>query len=197
MATGCSLVLLAGGQSRRMGRDKALLPAGERTMLAHLVDRLGPVADEVIVAGPPTLAMAGVRLIGDRYPGRGPLAGIHAGLLSASQPRAWVVGCDLPDVEPALGPFLLGLADGYEAVVPRVAGEPQAVCAIYQRSLIARLESALEAGEHSVKRLLHDCRVRYVSADEVRAVDPDLRSFRNLNTPADYQAWLRSSRPQP
>jgi molybdenum cofactor guanylyltransferase len=197
MATGCSLVILAGGLSRRMGRDKAALPVGGQTMLAHLAGRLGAVVDEVIVAGHPTTAMAGVRLIEDRYPRHGPLAGIHAGLLAARQPWAWVVGCDLPDTEPALGRFLLGLADAYDAVVPRLDGKPQAVCAIYDCSLAPRIDAALRAGERSVRRLLGQCRVRYVPEDELRTVDPDLRSFRNLNTPADYQAWLGTSRAQP
>jgi molybdenum cofactor guanylyltransferase len=159
-------------------------------MLAYLAGRLGPAVDEVIVAGHPMTAMAGVRLIEDRYPGQGPLAGIHAGLLAASQPWAWVVGCDLPDIEPALGRFLMGLAADYDAVVPRVDGEPQAVCAIYDCSLATRIDTALQAGKRSVRRLLSECRVRYVSDDDLRTVDPDLRSFRNLNTPADYQAWL-------
>lgn len=197
MATGCSLVILAGGRSRRMGRDKAALPVGDQTMLAHLASRLRPAVDEVIVVGAPVRAMAGVRLTRDRYRGLGPLAGIHAGLLAAGRPRVWVVGCDLPDAEPALGRLLLGFADGYEAVVPCIDGEPQGVCALYERSLAPRIAAALEAGERSVKRLLRDFRVRYLSAEEVRAADPGLRSFRNLNTPADYQAWLQASRGRP
>jgi molybdenum cofactor guanylyltransferase len=193
MRTGCSLVILAGGRSRRMGRDKAALPAGDQTMVAHLAGRLGSVTDEVIVAGPLPAPLAGVRQVDDQYPGLGPLAGIHAGLLASSQPRAWVVGCDLPDVEPAVGRLLLALADGYDAVVPRVDREPEGVCAIYDCAVIPRVEAALEAGERSVKRLLRSCRVRYASAEEIRTVDPGLRSFRNLNTPADYEAWRRAS----
>jgi molybdenum cofactor guanylyltransferase len=178
-----------------MGRDKAALPAGDGTMVEHLARRLGSAADEVIVASGttrPSLNVEGVQLVKDRFPGSGPLAGMHAGLLAAQQPWVWVVGCDLPDVEPALGEFLLGLAPGFEAVVPRPDGQPEGVCAMYDRNLVTIIEAMLEGGESSVKELMARCRVRYVPAAALRTVDADLRSFRNVNTPADYEAWLRT-----
>jgi molybdopterin-guanine dinucleotide biosynthesis protein A len=195
MPSGYSLVILAGGRSRRMGRDKAALPAGDGTMVEHLVRRLGPVADEIIVATgstPAGVTLDGVQQVDDRYPGAGPLAGMHAGFLVAHQPWVWVVGCDLPDVEPGLGRFLLDLAPGFEAVVPRPDGEPEGVCALYDRNLLSTIQAQLEAGEHSIKNLMARCRVRIVPASALRTVDPELRSFRNVNTTADYEAWLRT-----
>ena len=178
-----------------MGRDKAALPAGDGTMVEHLARRLGSAADEIIVASgasQPAVRLEGITLVEDRYPGGGPLAGMHAGLLAARQPWVWVVGCDLPDIEPALGSFLLGLAAGYGAVVPKPDGQPQGVCAIYDRNLAATIEAMLQSSESSIKELMARCRVRYVPAAELRVVDPDLHSFRNVNTPADYEAWLRT-----
>jgi len=192
MADGCTLLMLAGGRSRRMGRDKAGLPAGDGTLIEYLVHRLAPVVDETIVAGGPmALRLDGVRRIEDRYPGKGPLAGIHAGLLEASHRLVWVVACDLPDVEPGLGALLRNLAAGVEAVVPLVDDEPEGVCAIYDRLLAPRIERFLQAGQRRVQDLLARVDVRYVTATELRLVDPELRSFRNINTPADYEAWLR------
>jgi molybdopterin-guanine dinucleotide biosynthesis protein A len=191
MRGGCSLVILAGGLSRRMGRDKTALPAGDGTLIEHLARRLGPVVDETIVAGGSGRGTpVGVRVVEDRYPGLGPLAGIHAGLRAARFPRVWVVGCDLPDVDPALASLLHGLADGVDAVVPRIDAEPQGVCALYDRALAPRIEGLLNAGERRIKMLLAASNVRYVTPDELRVVDPELRSFRNINTPADYEAWL-------
>jgi molybdenum cofactor guanylyltransferase len=190
---GCSLVILAGGFSRRMGRDKASLPAGDGTLIEHLARRLAPVVDETIVAGGSDRRnVPGALLVDDRHPGLGPLAGMHAGLSAARHPRVWVVACDLPDVEPAIGALLRRLAPGYEAIVPRIDGEPQGVCALYERGLASRIEAMLDAGERSIKSLLAAIKVRYVAADELRAVDPELRSFHNLNTPADYEAWLKT-----
>jgi len=193
MRSGCSLVILAGGRSRRMGRDKAELPAGDGMLVEHLAHRLRPVVDETIIAGgPASLELAGVRRIDDRHPGMGPLAGMHAGFLKARHTLVWVVACDLPDVEPALGPLMRSLANDCEAVVPLLDGEPEGVCALYRRGLAPRIEALLIAGERSVRSLLARCAVRYLTALELRAVDPGLRSFRNVNTPADYATWLKT-----
>src|SRR5256884_3611275 len=191
MRAGCSLVILAGGLSRRMGRDKAALPVGDGTLIEHLARRLAPVVDETIVAGGSGRHdLHGVTSVADRYPGLGPLAGIHAGLVTARSPLVWVVGCDLPDVNPALAALLCGLAGDVDAVVPRIDSEPQGVCAVYVRSLAPRIDRLLAAGERRVKMLLAASKVRYVTPEELRAVDPELGSFRNINTPADYEAWL-------
>jgi molybdopterin-guanine dinucleotide biosynthesis protein A len=191
MRRGCSLVILAGGLSRRMGRDKAALPAGDGTLIEHLARRLAPVVDETIIAGGSGRpALPGVTMVEDRYPGLGPLAGMHAGLLASRSPLVWVVGCDLPDADPGLAPLLCGLARDVDAVVPRIDSEPQGVCAVYDRALAPRIEGLLAAGERRVTMLLAASNVRYVTPDELRAVDPELRSFRNINTPDDYRAWL-------
>ena len=198
MRGGCSLVILAGGLSRRMGRDKAALPAGEGTLIEHLARRLAPVVDETIIAGGSAgRTLAGVTGVDDRYPGLGPLAGIHAGLLAARFPLVWVVGCDLPDVDPGLAALLCGLAGDVDAVVPRVDSEPQGVCAVYDRALAPRIDRLLAAGERRVKMLLAASKVRYVTPEELRAVDPELRSFRNINTPADYRAWITTQPASP
>lgn len=191
MRGGCSLVILAGGQSRRMGRDKASLPAGDGTLIEHIARRLAPVVDETIVAGGPSRpSLSGLRFVEDHYPGLGPLAGIHAGLGAARYAQVWVVGCDLPDADPALAHLFLGLAGGYDAVVPHIGAEPQGVCALYDPGLVSRVDGLLAAGERRVKALLVASNVRYVTSEELRAVDPELRSFRNINTPDDYQVWL-------
>jgi molybdenum cofactor guanylyltransferase len=192
MRSGCSLVILAGGRSRRMGRDKATLPAGDATLIEHLARRLGPVVDETIIAGGSVPASLGVRVVADHRPGLGPLAGMLAGLAAASSRHVWVVGCDLPDVEPALGGLLRALAGDFEAVVPRPDQGPEGVCALYVRELAPRIAAVLESGERSIKSLLDRSAVRYLASDELRTVDPELRSFRNINTPADYEDWLRS-----
>src|SRR5256884_3064083 len=191
MRADSSLVIRAGGLSRVMGRDKAALPVGDGTLIEHLARRLAPVVDETIVAGGSGRhTLPGVTTVDDRYPGLGPLAGIHAGLLVARSPLVWVVGCDLPDVDPGLAALLCGLAGDVDAVVPRIDSEPQGVCAVYDRALAPRIEGLLAAGERRAKMLLGASNVRYVTPGELHAVEPELRSFRNINTPAEYRAWL-------
>ena len=195
MRSGVSLVILAGGLSRRMGRDKAALPAGDGTLIEHLTRRLAPVVDETIIAGGAGgRPVPGVTRVEDHYPGMGPLAGMHTGMAAAHSQLVWVVGCDLPDVDPELASLLCGLAGDVDAVVPRIDDEPQSVCAVYQRALVSRIDAMLQAGERRVGRLLATSNVRYVTAEELRVNDPELRSFRNLNTQADYQAWLETQR---
>ncbi|MEO6797925.1 MAG: molybdenum cofactor guanylyltransferase [Candidatus Dormibacter sp.] len=193
MAGGCSLIVLAGGQSRRMGRDKAGLPAGDETLLERIITRLTPVVDEVILAGGAPLSLPnGVRSVADRYPDTGPLAGIHAGLLAAMGDRALVVACDYPDIDPEIVRFLQARVAGVEAVVPRIAGQAQGLCALYRVGVASHAERLIAAGERRVNALLEACAVRYLDEMELRGVDPGLRSFRNLNTPADYEEWVRS-----
>ena len=204
MAEGCTLLILAGGHSRRMGRDKAALPARASnpsrelsrrptpTFVEHIASRLLPVVDEVIVAGHASQGLGdNLRLVTDLFPGAGPLAGMHAGFLAASREHVWVVACDLPDVEPQLGALMLRLATEVDAVVPTLDGQPQGVCAIYRRALASHLGAMLERGERSVKALLASISVRWVAEPELRLIDPDLRSLQNINTPSEYEEWLR------
>jgi molybdopterin-guanine dinucleotide biosynthesis protein A len=187
-----ALIVLAGGQSRRMGSDKARLPAGTTTMVERIIDRLSPVVDQVIVAGGSFPDLDAVHRVADGRRGAGPLTGIAAGLRAMRGAVGWVVACDLPDVEPQVGELLFSLALGVDAVVPRPFDRPEALCAVYQRDLVPRIDALLDAGEHRVRTLLEASRVHYVGAEELRAVDPELRSLRNLNTPQEYQAWLES-----
>ena len=193
MTRGLSLVVLAGGRSRRMGADKATLATDGQTLTARIIERLGPVAGEIIVAaGDNQLEPGAGRVIQDQIHGAGPLAGIHAGLRAAAFENAWVVACDYPDVNPAIGLLLLQAVSGFDAAVPLIAGRPQGVCAVYNVRLASRIERLIASGRRSVGALLDSCRVRYLDEAEVRQVDAQLGSFRNLNTPADYEDWVRS-----
>ena len=85
MTGGCSLVVLAGGRSQRMGKDKATLAANGKTLVARIIERLGPVVDETIVAaGPNQIEAVAAKIVADEFPAAGPLAGIHAGLRAAA-----------------------------------------------------------------------------------------------------------------
>lgn len=176
-----------------MGRDKAGLPVNGLTLLDHIVARLSPVVDEVIVAGgPPAPPSLGRRVVADDLAGRGPLGGMLAGLQAAHAPHAWVVACDLPDVEPRLGDLLFAAVGSHDAAVPRVGGRAQGTCAVYRADLAPRIRQSLDAGSLSILSFLAESDVRYLEEDALRRIDPPLRSFANLNTPEDYERWLRT-----
>jgi molybdenum cofactor guanylyltransferase len=200
-----SAAVLAGGQSRRMGTDKALLPLrpGDPPLAQVVLDRVRAVAAEVMIvaAERPAYARFGVPVVPDRYPGTGTLGGIATALAAASHDYCLVVACDMPFLNPALLRWLAGLPRDYDALVPRLPGESrqggafvfQTLHAIYARSCLPAIERRLGAGHLRVVGFFEDVRVRAVEEREVRALDPDLRSFFNANTPeaaAEARRWL-------
>lgn len=183
-------VVQAGGKSRRMGRDKALLELGGQTLLARAVATLRRITPDVLVVGPPARQhhAAGARVVPDAYPESGPLGGIATALLAAATARVAVVACDMPFLNAELLAYLASLDPDADAVVPRMEGQPEPLHAVYARASLPVMQEQLAAGDLRVANFLARVRVRYVEEPELRAVDPDLRSFFNINTPADLEA---------
>lgn len=201
---GLSLIVNAGGASRRMGQPKALLrvPNTGEPLLRHVIMRLAalPLEQVIVVVNDPNLVAAGgltgrVQVVTDAETGRGPLAGLIAGLAICAE-WALVVACDLPLINPALCRFLYSLAEGagpgpaqvYEAIVPVVGGREQPLHALYHRAVLPVAEQQLATGERRVAALLHQVRTRWVAEEELRPFDPHLYSFFNVNTPAEWAA---------
>jgi molybdopterin-guanine dinucleotide biosynthesis protein A len=196
-----TLIINAGGQSRRMGQPKALLPVPPRgePLIAHIARRLQVLAPTrwVVVTNDPDLpAHAGLpaeaHFVGDAYPDTGTLGGIATGLRWT---RAWaiVVACDLPLVNAALFAHLCGLAteqdngqERWDAIVPVVNGYEEPLHALYHRRCLEAIESRLAAGQRRVVSFMPAVRTRYVPEAELRLVDPALNSFLNTNTPEEW-----------
>jgi molybdopterin-guanine dinucleotide biosynthesis protein A len=186
-------IILAGGRSRRMGRDKALLPFpgdSRATFISHLVAVLAAFCDEVILVvrdaqQAESYALPGVTVVVDQVPAAGPLMGLYSGLRSMRATHALVVAVDMPFVQPELIAFLLSCALDDAMLVPLVGGVPQILLAVYPRSLLPTIEVCLSAGKRGPRALLNVARVRYLEEAQLRLVDPQLRSFCNLNTPGD------------
>lgn len=185
-----TLLVLAGGRSRRMGQAKALLPVGSTTLIEWVAQRLAPEFQHLLVAArsevdlPPALRRYLVR---DRYPGAGPLAGIEAGLGACHHDVLVAVACDMPAVTPALARALAAAAAGHDAAVPRVGGRPEPACAAYRRSAVTAVAAALREGRWKAADVLPSLDVRWLD-DE----DPSL--FANINTPSDYQRFVDTLR---
>lgn len=188
-------VVLAGGQSRRLGRDKRFLELEGRPLIAWVLERLAPLVDELlIVASDPTpLGTLGVPVVTDRFPGQGVLAGVHAGLAAAQGEWAFVVAADMPWLNPALLQAMsrLGGADE-DAVVPRWRGELEPLHALYRPAVCApAAEAALQRGERRVIAFYPAVRVRIMEESAVACWDPAGQSFSNINTAADWENALR------
>ncbi|MBI4234075.1 MAG: molybdenum cofactor guanylyltransferase [Chloroflexi bacterium] len=187
-------IILAGGKSTRLGRDKAKERVGGQTLLERAVAALAQVAEEVIIVvasdqerGVPRGPR--VRVAEDVHPGRGPVGGLHAGLLACRSPHAWAVACDMPFLNPRLLRSLMALAPGYDAVVPRTGGRDHTLHAVYGRGCLDTLEGLLaQEQEHpGILDLLARVRVRYVQEAEVRLLDPEGLSLFNINSPQDLE----------
>jgi molybdenum cofactor guanylyltransferase len=182
LATG---VVLAGGASRRMGRDKSLLEVGGRTLLEHVAAQVSLAVDEVLVSAndPERYAFAGLRVVPDERPGEGPLMGIYSCLLAARHDRMLVAACDIPELPLSFLQSMLRLAARADIVAPRdAAGRLHPVLAVYRRSIAPMARAVLARGERRVAALCSEAGLRtdYVSL-------PEGSWYRNLNTPADYE----------
>ena len=186
-----SAIVLCGGRSRRMGRDKAALPFGYETLISRVARLVGEVVgDVVLVARQGQVLPGGLEAVRDPAEGLGPLAGIAVGLEAVRGERAFVAACDMPLLRPAVVRRLLDLSEGYEAVVPLIDGFAMTTCAVYSRTTAA-LAAALVA-ERRLRPLflVERVRTRYVGGEHFTDIDPDLESFRDCNTPERYAEAL-------
>jgi molybdopterin-guanine dinucleotide biosynthesis protein A len=190
-------VLLAGGHSRRMGYDKALLSLGEQPIVQVLAMRLHELTNQVLLSAndPSAYAFLGLRTIPDIYPSRGPLAGLHAAMLHTLRPLVLVLACDLPCVSTTLLRHMIECSAGFDIVIPVTSdGCLHPVCAVYRRTCQQSAEHNLSVGENRMLSLLEDprLRTRRLSSLEGAFSDADLT---DLNSPEDLEKYRRLSKP--
>jgi molybdopterin-guanine dinucleotide biosynthesis protein A len=184
-------IVLAGGKSSRLGRDKASEPLLGRPLIQHVIDRLGGLVEEYAVVRargqqlPEIEAAGSLRIVEDVYPEIGPLGGIYTGLDAIEAPRAVAVGCDMPLLQPALLRELIRLAEAHDLVVPVRKDLPEPLCAVYAKTCLAAIRAQIEAGEYKIARFYDRLTPRYVSPEEWRRFDPEGLSFQNVNRDAD------------
>lgn len=184
-------VVMAGGDSRRMGQDKANLVLGEQTLLQSVVATLRPLFSQVIVSVRQPRPEIDLPQVCDDPSHRGPLAGLAAALEHANTPWIFAVACDMPFITPAVIENLARQRVDCQAVVPMVGGYPQPLAAFYSGSCLNEVRACLQGdGKHSFRALLAKLRVCYVSEEQMLAVDPQLRSFFDLDTPQDVARAL-------
>jgi molybdopterin-guanine dinucleotide biosynthesis protein A len=172
--------ILAGGQSRRMGRDKSQLFLDDQTFTEKISDTLRQVTDSVTI----------MRADQDIYPNWGALGGLHAALAACKREWAIVVACDLPFVTAHLFDYLASLRDTSDAIVPVQADErPQPLCALYRiEPCLPRATELIETGHRRPLDLLQLVNTRWVPFTELRNLTQAEKFFVNINTPEDYDA---------
>lgn len=187
-------VILAGGDSKRLGQPKALLDFNGRSLIEIMVTRLFELFPEITVVTdrPELYGDLPVRLTGDllKEGEKSPLRGIHAGLISSTLPYQFMVACDMPFLNLELIKYMGRVVSGYDAVVPLIGRYYQPLYAFYNRSCIDIIEKQLSLGRYRVTELYAGLKIRYISLPEILRFDPDQKTFININTWDDYQRAL-------
>jgi molybdopterin-guanine dinucleotide biosynthesis protein A len=185
-------VVLCGGESRRMGLDKASLPFGAETLLDRVLRQVRTVTADIVLAAAPGQAVpAGFQVSRDRFKGEGPLPALLDAVERLATRRVFVVACDTPLLQPALITLLEGLCAGSEGAVPIVDGNRIPTCAVYQTSaLLDAREPFGNPAHRSVRDFITRLRIRDVPPAQIRPVDPRLLSFTPCNTPEEYRHAL-------
>ena len=181
-------IVMAGGQSRRMGADKGLLPIEGRPMIEHVLETLRPHFAQLIVSAADVgrYAFLDVEIVVDRLGGQGPLMGIASALAASRHDLNFVQACDIPQTDLALMARLLALADDCDAVIPRTPqGHHEPLFAVYRKTALAAMEEVLQSGRRKISDIFGLCRTRFLDLGRDETID-------NLNTRREYNAHLRA-----
>src|SRR6266705_1637708 len=183
-----ALLVLAGGDSRRMGRPKPWVEVGDTVLLRYVAARLAPAFSEVMVSFSEPEQMEQLvpyRVVFDRKSNAGPLAGLEAGLLAARNEVMFAVACDMPYVTQQIAELAVAAARSCDAAIPRHDGMYEPVCGAYRKSALPAIVGALDAGNYTAHDVVMDLDVTWLEG-----IDP--AEFESLNTPADLERFHAS-----
>jgi molybdopterin-guanine dinucleotide biosynthesis protein A len=183
-------IILAGGRSSRLGRNKSLQTVAGKTLIQWAINRLAILSTEIIVATArgeeiPYSSNISLKTVADIHPGKGPLAGIYSGLIASSSPRAIVVSCDTPFLSVGLLEYMTQTCPGFDIVVPRIQEKIEPLCAVYSKSCAAPIRKLLKQNELKIIELYPMVTVRYIEEAEIDRFDPEHLSFFNINSQSD------------
>lgn len=182
-------IILAGGENRRMGTDKAFLDMAGRPLIENTLALFSRLFERTIIVtnSPERYRSYHAEVVTDAMDVRGPLTGIYTGLRQSRDAYSFVAACDMPFLNERFIAHLGEIAAGYEAVVPQVGDMLEPLHAVYSRTILEKIGSQLARGERRIQALFGSLAVRYVPREEIMLYDPLLRSFKNVNTPEEYK----------
>ena len=185
-------IVLAGGMSRRFGRNKAIEAIGGEPLITRVIRRLSQVSPQIVVVVNDHLRASelslpeSARVVEDVYPGAGPLGGIFTGLSAVEGPWAFVAACDLPFLSVPLLRHMPSIRDGFDAVVPVSSGGRETTHALYSKTCLPYIERRLQASDLKIDRFFKEVRIRFLAEEDVERLDPGQLSFFNINTRRDF-----------
>lgn len=178
-------LILAGGQAVRLhGEKKALITLRGKPLLQWVIKAVSASVDNLYLSGDHDLLHFGYPVIKDKIPNLGPLSGFHAGFSVITSEYTFVAGCDMPFINPDVIHFLFEKAKGYSCCIPRENQYTEPLCCVYNtKDVKTSIDSVIEKGEKRIFNLI-EClpNPRFIPFEEIRTIDPDLMSFKNVNT---------------
>lgn len=184
-------IILAGGKSQRMGSNKALLKYGDTTFIERQIARLSKIFREIILSANDASIYAHLPLpvVPDVIPGKGPLSGICAGIMRATNHYTFAVACDMPFLSEKVILHLKKFITDYDVVVPRTERGLEPLHAFYSKNCIAPMQQCLKEGRLRVIDFFSEVKVKIVNEDELKTIDPSIQPLINLNTPEEYNTY--------
>jgi molybdopterin-guanine dinucleotide biosynthesis protein A len=187
-----SVAIQAGGESKRMGQDKGLVPFQGQPLIMRVLNRVAGIADELVITSnqPEQYRFLGLTPVPDRQPGRGALGGLYTALDAAHHMAVAVVACDMPFVNPLLLVIQLQLLNdtGADLVIPRTPDGLEPFHAVYRReTCLPHVQAALQAGHRRVDAWFEQVRVHELTAEAIQPYDPLGLAFLNVNTPEELK----------
>jgi molybdopterin-guanine dinucleotide biosynthesis protein A len=183
-------LILAGGENKRIPLLKGFLEIRDGKILEVSIRRLRKIFNRIILSTntPEHYYYLGLPMVGDIIQVRGPMTGIFSALSLPDISAVFVTACDMPDINGILIKYISGRwSSGYDAVIPVFNNEPQPLLGVYAKGLLRKMEEALHQEKRSLRGFLRDCNVLYIQEADVRKIDPEGRSFVNINTMQDFK----------
>ncbi len=189
-----TVAILAGGKSRRMGENKALIQLGGHPLISHIISRLRtlhPAEIMIITNEPDVYARFGQRIVQDSTPDQGPLGGVYTALSSSRTQYNFIIACDMPLVKPTLVKWLWHACNNYDAIVPQKDNQKQYLHSIIQSRCASRAFDNLQSQRRSMHAFFSEINTQFCDYADFKHIDND-DSFTNINTPDDIHAIRRA-----
>lgn len=179
--------MLTGGESKRMGSDKASIVLAGKSLLEHVLEQLEPLFSDIMISVREQRSDIAYPQIIDADEDRGPMVGINAALKAVKTDWVFVIACDMPFISTGLIQHLAGLRSHHNAVVPHVFDRPQPLLGFYNKTCLPMMEARMKQGQRSMIRLLDNLDTYLLSEQQVKAIDPELKSLLSLDTIEDVK----------
>ena len=188
-------IILAGGRSSRLGREKLAEVIAGKSLIERAISRLSALSPEILIvisqkqarSSLPSYTYPEAKTVVDLYPETGSLIGIYTGLVHSSNFLNLVVACDMPFLNLDLLRYMVEIGPGFDVVIPRIGDEMEPIHAVYSKNCIKPMEDLIKQGNLKVTGFFDSVKVRYVGDEELDRFNPEHLSFFNVNTEADLK----------